>query len=351
MKKCLIAVSLMLLCALCFQCYYVRQGVALLDVYATAQDIDRLLAENRLPAEERNLLEQVKAIKHFAVVSLGLAENKNYSSYIRLNRNYLASVVSACASLSFKQYVWDYPFVGKLPYKGYMNEEESGREADTLRTEGYDVYVRRVDAFSTLGLLQDPVFSFMRYYPSYALAELILHEQTHATVFLDNQATFNENLASFVGGEGMQRYIKETYGEAGEEYRIALALDHDRNAFTEAMRELYQRLSHLYETTPAPDDRAAEKGRIIDQWKKEFSAGYKEKFRTDLYAKFTEVDINNAMIMTYMNYTEHSGEMRELYDGCGKDLALFVRLAKRLPKNEKNPIAALRKLIDEAALP
>jgi hypothetical protein len=34
-----------------------------------------------------------------------------------------------------------------------------------------------------------------------------------------------------------------------------------------------------------------------------------------------------------------------LFALCGRDLPLFIRLARRLSKNEKNPMSALRTLI------
>lgn len=345
MKKISITIFILLVCSLCFQCYYVRQGVALLDIYSSARDIDQLLAREDLAPQERTLLLRVKEIKNFAVADLGLAENGNYTKYIRLSRGYLASVVSACEALSFKQYFWDYPFVGLLPYQGFLNDGEAEEEASALRGRGYDVFVRRVDAFSTLGMLQDPVFSFMGSYPHFALAELILHEQTHATVFLDNQATFNENLASFVGQEGMRLYIHRQGGEDTDEYRTALALEHDRKAYAQAMQELHERLDALYQGAQSADDKGAGKAGIISEWKKESSDTYEQKYLTPYYRKMIDRDINNAVIMTYMNYTEKSKEMEELFALCGRDLPLFIRLARRLSKNEKNPMSALRTLI------
>ncbi|MBN2353211.1 MAG: aminopeptidase [Spirochaetales bacterium] len=346
MKKIAIALVIFGMVTLLSQCYYIREGAVLLDIYASGEDIDRALAGQDLSPSERTLLLKVREIKRFAVTRFGLADNANYTSYIRINRKYLAAVVSACDRLSFRQYVWDYLFVGRLPYQGFFDADEAEREARLLKEEGQDVYVRPVDAFSTLGLLSDPVFSFMQHYPDYALAELITHEQTHATVFITGQATFNENLANFVGKEGMREYIKEKFGEESDEYRTALSLDHDARAFATTVRVLYERLNAAYGHKTPDEEKLKQKADIIDSWKKEFAERYEERFKTALYRRFPKVNVNNAVIMTNMNYTEQSGDFASLFALCHNNLALFVSYAKRIARDSKHPLDDLRAFIE-----
>jgi hypothetical protein len=49
-----------------------------------------------------------------------------------------------------------------------------------------------VESFSTLGFTRDPLYSFMKGYSAFQLASLILHEQTHATLFVKGQTQFSE---------------------------------------------------------------------------------------------------------------------------------------------------------------
>jgi len=346
MKKTALAIILFVAITLLTQCYYIREGAALLDIYSSGENIDRALAGRDLSPAERSLLLKVKEIKRFAVTRFGLADNANYTSYIRVDRKYLAAVVSACDRLSFRQYLWDYLFVGKLPYQGFFDADQARREARLLEEEGYDVYVRPVDAFSTLGILSDPVFSFMKNYPAYALAELITHEQTHATVFLPGQATFNENLASFVGEEGMREYIRQKYGTDSEEYRTALALDHDARAFALTVRELYDRLKAVYDQKLPDAEKLKRKAEIIDGWKMEYALRYASRFRTRLYEGFPKLNVNNAVIMTNMNYTQQSGEFASLFALCRDDLALFVSYAKKIKRDSKHPLEEFKSLIE-----
>ena len=71
-----------------------------------------------------------------------------------------------------------------LPYKGYFDQRDARAEADTLRAGGFDVYEWQAGAFSMLGILPDPLLSHMRTYDPFALASLLIHEQTHVMLYL-----------------------------------------------------------------------------------------------------------------------------------------------------------------------
>lgn len=345
MKKCFIAITGMLFCMLLFQCYYVRQGVVLFDIYSGAEPIQNALLRTNLAEDERRALELVLEIKRFAVEKLSLAENSNYSTYIRLDRDHLADIVSACESLSFRQYEWDYPFVGKLPYKGFFSRSDADREAGLLAQAGYDVHVRKVDAFSTLGWFSDPIFSFMKDYPAYAFAELIIHEQSHATVFIPGAATFNENFALFVGRQGMREFLLEKYGAQSREYRLALVLEEDHGTFVTKIDGLYRVLEDLYNSPLPGPEKLQRKTSLIEDWKKRFADSYHDDFQSTAYENLPAAEINNALIMTYRNYIEQQPDMERLFQLAGENLPRFIRCARDLKSDAANPLKDFEELI------
>ena len=188
--------------------YLAKQGDYLLRYSSGTQSIDDLIASpSTLPAT-RDFLLRIREIKGYAVQQVGLRDNANYTRYKSIDRDYLVEVVSACDAASFTPYQWSFPFLGRLPYKGFYEHSDAQAEAERLKKEGYDVIVRKVDAFSTLGFTKDPVYSFMSKYSPYELASTIIHEQTHATLWVKGQTDFNEELADFVGrdrGPGVDR--------------------------------------------------------------------------------------------------------------------------------------------------
>jgi predicted aminopeptidase len=51
------------------------------------------------------------------------------------------------------------------------------------------------------------------------LANLIIHELTHATLYIKNNVEYNENLASFVGDHGAREFLRYKFGTDSPQYR------------------------------------------------------------------------------------------------------------------------------------
>jgi len=132
-------------------CYVTEQAAHYLALRSRAVPAAKALADPRTSPATKALLERAAEARAFAIGELGLKETKNYTSVVELDRDHLATVVSACAELSFDRYLWTYPVVGRLPYRGYFDHAEAEAEAARLRKLGLDVISRPVDAFSTLG--------------------------------------------------------------------------------------------------------------------------------------------------------------------------------------------------------
>lgn len=326
-------------------CYFWKQGTALISTYSSARPLEEFLKDPQLPPEERLFLERAQAARKYALETLGLKENKNYTTYIRLDRPYLADVVSACAALSFDQYLWDYPLVGSLPYKGFFDRKDAEEEAAALKAQGLDVMVRGVHAFSTLGWFTDPLFSFMSGYSEDDVADLIIHEQTHATIFFSGQGDFNENLANFVGTQGAMDFLTAKYGADSPQVRSALEVRQDQETFRKDLSRLYLELDGLYSahktgsgSWAGKPEAEKEKDRIILAFRKDFRDNYSRRYLTDTYLGFPDRPFGNAYIMTFRNYNSGQDAFLEFYRACGEDLVRMIRELKTLPADEKDPL-------------
>ena len=312
--------------------YLAKQGGYLLRYSRGTLNANALLEDSTTPEKTRDFLVLVKEIRHFAFDRVGLRDNGNYTRYKAIDRDYLVDVVSACDSVSFTPYMWSYPFLGRLPYKGFYERADAEAEAARLKKEGYDVIVRKVDAFSTLGFTRDPLYSFMTKYSPYELASLIIHEQTHATLFVRGQPDFNEELATFVGETGAFLWLAEKYGTASPEYRAAVDEKADFDLFMTQLKELSGQLKQVYASTLSRDDKLSGKARIIADFKARLKdeAG---RFRTSEFRKLGDLPINNAYISLYDLYTDDIPLLRSFYEQrCGGDLRTFMMEAEKLAK-------------------
>ncbi|MDR1252468.1 MAG: aminopeptidase [Treponema sp.] len=333
------AALLLAACALFSGCYTLKQGTVMLGYLSRAVPLESLLetsADNGGEIAEiqknRRFVELVQDIRRFAAEELGLKMSRNYTRYVQLNRSYLAAVVSASAQDSFTRHEWHYPVVGAMPYKGFFNVEDARKEQAKLEKKDMDVWIRGVDAFSTLGWFKDPLYSYMRDYPPNRLADLIIHEQLHATVFIKGQVQFNEELAEFVGSEGARLYMESRFGPDSEERRTRLDSEADNRAYIEFIRELIAELEILYSSGADREEKLREKERIINAAKERFDAEYEGRFSGDNYRGFSQLPVNNAYLELYRLYYAEDNFFAALYERSGRNLSAFIAAAKTITK-------------------
>jgi len=305
------------------------------------------LMNRAIPLEKTDneeFINLVNDIRAFAMEDLGLAMSKNYTRYVELDRDYLAAVVSASEKDSFRRYEWFFPVVGSMPYKGFFNIEDAKKERAKLEKKDLDVWVRRVDAFSTLGWFKDPLYSYMRNYPAGRLADLIIHELVHATVFIKGQVKFNEELAEFIGSEGARLYVESRYGTDSEKYRESFSSDGEYKNYVAFIQELIAELDKLYSSEVDRETKLKEKETIIFAAKERFNAEYETRFSTDNYRGFSSLPVNNAYLELYRIYHAQDNFYSNLYESSGKNLPAFVAAAKTITK-KGDPRAQLKKAL------
>ena len=272
---------------------------------------------------EAAFAERVADIRRFAMEELGLKASKNYTRYVELDRDYLAAVVSACAADSFTRHEWRFPIVGTVPYKGFFNAKDAQKEVAKLKSDGLDVWIRPVDAFSTLGWFKDPLYSYMKKYTNYQLADLIIHELLHATVFIKGRVDFNEQLAEFAGTEGARLYIKNRFGEESPEYLSINDGKDDFRAYREFLSALSAELEAVYSRNDLKREaKLAEKERIIKTAQERFEAEYENLFQSDLYRNFSKMPVNNAYLDLYRLYHEEDNFFKDMFENIPGD-AMF----------------------------
>ncbi|MDR2864345.1 MAG: aminopeptidase [Spirochaetaceae bacterium] len=340
----LIALVLVFLCSLLFSaCYTLKEGTTMISYLRRAVPLESLAGEEPVNEDTVRFVENVRDIKRFTAEKLGLKVTKNYTSYVQLDRDYLAAIVSASAKDSFTTYQWWFPVVGKVPYKGFFNPQDAKKEAGKLEKKDLDVWIRPVSAFSTLGWFRDPLYSFMRNYSLERLADLIIHESFHATVFLTDHVQLNEELAEFVGSEGARLYI-ESKGGSFDYQKEDDAYEHDTTQFISFIQSLSAELELVYKSNIPRDEKLSEKEAIISAAQKRFADNYDTMFISDRYKGFANIKINNAYLELYNLYYGKSTKLKSLYIESGGDINNFINAAKKL-NTKSDPMTQLERLL------
>jgi predicted aminopeptidase len=296
----------------CFTMRYLTQaGAGQLHLLTASRPLSRVLADSKTDPQVRRVLRWVPDMKRFGELH-GLTATENYARYTALNRDAAVYVVQACPALELKPKLWSFPIAGTVPYLGFFDPKDAQAYGDTLKAEGLDVDVRGAAAYSTLGWFKDPVLSTMLGDGDGALGELantVLHESTHATLYLKGQSAFDESLASFVGDRLAHEWLKERLGPAARELRV---YDADQLSYRERVERLhraYTELDALYRSTASDDDKRARKTELLEALKQE------------LHTKRT---LNNAALAGYRTYDTGGPAFERLLEACGGDFKRFL---------------------------
>ena len=122
--------------------------------------------------------------RQFASARLGLPDNRSYTSYVDLQRPYVAWNVFATAPYSVDAVPQCFPIAGCVAYRGYFELSLAQARAAQLKAQGDDTWIGPVPAYSTLGWFADPIVSSMLRWDDDELIGTIFHELAHQRFYV-----------------------------------------------------------------------------------------------------------------------------------------------------------------------
>jgi predicted aminopeptidase len=306
-------------------CYILQSVQGQLTLMSKREPIAAVTARPSTPAALRTQLEAVAAIRDFASRELGLPDNGSYRSYADVGRRYVVWNVVAAPEFSVDAKEWCYPIVGCVAYRGYFVESGARRYAARLRSQGFDVAVGGVAAYSTLGHFNDPVLNTMMEWNDVELASIIFHELTHQLVYVRNDSSFNEALATTVEEEGVRRWLRAQGRDA--DLAAHLVLQQHYAQVIELLNTTRAALREIYASGLAPELLRERKHAAFASLRSDF-ANLKAAWggHAPFDAWFGE-DLNNAhlaSVATYFNCVP--GFERELKAVGGNLTAFYARV-------------------------
>jgi len=285
--------------------YYLHLARGQVRITLARRSLNDVLADSTTSSELRDKLLLVEEIRRFAGDEVGLhGATSNYTDYYDTGGQPIAWNVSASPPDRFESYRWSFPLVGALPYKGYFQRQHAVAERDRLVELGYDAIASGVPAYSTLGYLSDPVLSTMIDGPEDRLVEVVLHELTHATVYVEDETDYNESVASFVGKVGSLTFLAQRYGENSEQVEQTRLRRADAAAFQSFLRGVTAQLDSLYESGLPRPQILLQRVRLFDEAKQQYS-NRRQTLGGGRYDGFLNWELNNARLLSYRRYHSH----------------------------------------------
>jgi len=320
--------------------YLLRQAKGQFKVIHNTQKVEKVLTDHRLTKDQLRKIKLIEEVKLFAEKEFGLKKTNNYSTFFDQHEKPILWMLTACEPFSFKEKVWHFPMLGEVSYKGFFNHELALKEVYQLKMKNYDVDLGKVSAWSTLGFLPDPILSSMLENDEGELAELIIHELTHATLYFASNVDFNENFASFVGQQGALLFIEHKYGKQSaqmQQYINDIKMENTLKFFLLAQKK---KLDGFYTTLDIhllPQEKLR-----LKQLK--MTAIIDELYLLDIYNWKTKLKIahkirisGNAYFMSFNRYDAQYDQLMALFLKHNNNLKHFIAYAKQhLENNDLN---------------
>ena len=333
--------------------YYAQAAHGHVSLVVAARPIDDWLQGPAASEALRARLVLAQEMRRFAAQSPGLPDNRSYTAYADLKRPAVVWNVFATPELSLDLKTWCYLVFGCAGYRGYFDQAAAQEAGEALRSQGYDVNVAPVPAYSTLGwtnwLGGDPLLNTFINWPEAELARLIFHELAHQVLYVKDDTVFNESFATAVEREGVRRWIAHR-GDPG----LAQAYAQYEQRRADFLRLLLDHRARLVQVFAAPigdDEKRALKRQVFADLQQAYQRVRAERWGGfPGYDRFFDRELNGAHLAAVGAYNDLVPAFEALLAREGGDLPRFFDAARslaRLARSERD--AALRSLVPASA--
>ncbi|MCK4341962.1 MAG: aminopeptidase [Phycisphaerae bacterium] len=317
-------------------------------VQGGAEPIEEVLASGRLSEDEEVKLRLIVKAREFAAETIGLDAGNSYTEFYDTEDVPLAYNLSAARRDALVAKTWTFPILGQVPYlmffdEGYLRELEG-----QLSAEGFDTMTYELDAYSTLGIFEDPVRSPMLRRHVLSLIETIIHELLHNTIWRPNETEFNESLATFVGRSGAVEFLRLELGddsgwpEAAEDYYA------DVDAVNAFLLGLYADLEEYYAQPLSSEEKVAGREAVFQAARERFATEVQPRLNyPESFAYPADLPTNNAWVLMYYRYNLDLGVLEEVHQATGRDWSATLAVFRAAAADPGDPFAYLRDWLAE----
>lgn len=319
----------------CESVHYYNQAIqGQYSILDERQPISEIMADPESPAILRERLAHILSVRQFAENELQLPVKNHYLTYVDLKRPYVVWNVFAAPEFSLTPKTWCYPVVGCAAYRGYFTEENARQYANGLISQGYEVYVAGVTAYSTLGWFDDPVLStFMRYSEDQSAA-LIFHELAHQILYVKGDTVFNESFATAVEQEGLKRWQEEI--QASHLFRDYLRNYRRQKQFIHLIMDYRRILEALYQSDASTLDKREQKTSIFSELRDEFDRLKTKQNGLSAYDDWMNYSLNNAKIASVAAYHDFVPAFQKMLVVKDGNLNQFYKACRELAQKTKD---------------
>lgn len=312
-------------CAGCgtFEWNYVQHAaVGQLRILHETEPIDQVLAAGRLSPEDADKLRFVVEVRRFAIEQMGLNGEGTYTTFYDTGGWPVAYNLSAARRDALVAKTWTFPIVGRVPYLGFFDKGRLDAYRSRLEGEGWDVRTYELDAYSLLGLLPNPVYSPMLARDEISLAEVIIHELLHNTIWRPGDVTFNESMATYVGRRGAIDFLATHFGADSPTVTLAWWRFEDVDRVEAFVAELHEELSAFYAQPISSQEKVEGREAIYTAARQRFAEQVLPMMNEPArYQPLVNLPTNNAWVLARRRYGSELDVFAAVHEATGRSWA------------------------------
>jgi len=295
--------------------YYMQATRGQIHLLHQRVPIDEVLVDPDADPETQQRLELVSEIRRFAVDDLGLPDNKSYTTYVDLQRDFVVWNVVAAPEFSVDPVTWCFPVAGCVAYRGYFREPAAEAFERKLALRGYDTFLGGSPAYSTLGYFADPVLNTMLRDSDADVAGTLFHELAHQRLYVKGDTELSESFASAVEQYGVEAWLsRQDATDALRSYRARLARQREFANLVATQRSL---LRDLYSESATPAERRENKAAAYQRMSRDYELLKSQWGGNGDYDGWFVDGFNNAKLVALTSYQRWVPGLRGRLEAVG----------------------------------
>ncbi|NBW41712.1 hypothetical protein EBR25_12025 [bacterium] len=347
------SVTLTALLTACSPFYVMRAAYEEGKILVGREAISDVITRSETTQEIREKLQLVLRARTFAEDRLRLNAKDSFTQYSHVDKDVLAWVLLASKQDAFQLYTWWYPIVGTVPYKGFFEQEDAQDVVAALESKGYETWLRGTEAFSTLGWFNDPVLTTTLRHPPHSIANTVIHEIFHQTLWIKGSVDFNESAANAIGGLGAIDFFltersqcqDKTCADIAEERLQASLRDWEfEKELGGILTELHRVLEEVYTSPLSYEEKLTRRDEVFNTITAPFRARY-PKMRI-------LQTLNNAELLQLSLYRKQLPLFEEGFHMCRREWSCFVDLFRKVGEHDDgDPFHRFEELVETLSKP
>ena len=308
----------------CSPIYVIKAGIAQAKILSARRPLPEVVLDPATDERTRGMLTLAMEARVFAQDELRLDVGDSYTSFTQLESDTLALVLSAAYPDRLVPRTWWFPVVGRVPYRGFFSESDALEEQAELDEEGYDTLLRPTAAFSTLGWFADPILSSLLRSDDIELIETLIHEMSHAHLFVSGRVRFNESFATFVGRVGAVQFFCTRDGGGPDTVKCqrAQARWRDAQRYSLFLDRLIDDLQAVYDDPDSTrEEKLQRREAVYLEHRQRFDDEVAPTFENLRFGRFMAEPLNNAVLLGQMRYYHRIADFAEFLRAHDHSLA------------------------------